>query len=160
MGQRGRLPHAAAIHKLKGAFSPSRHDRPLPPTAPGTIGKPPAGMSAAGRKLWQEVARAAPWLAEVDQRLLVVYVEANLRFSEAEREMRKARARGEGPGELELIERQIRRAATDIRETSRTLALAPTVRARLMMAAAAADEAGTDPWAPFRELRVVQGGKS
>jgi hypothetical protein len=74
--------------------------------------------------------------------------------------MSAARQRGEGPGELELIERQVRRAAADIRETSRTLALAPTVRARLMATESAAAEKGADPWADFRKLHVVGGGKA
>lgn len=159
MKSRGPLPQSGAQHRLKATFRPVRHAGPVPPTAPGTLGKPPAELNASGRKLWYEIAAAAPWLAAIDRQLTGVYVEAILRWRIAVAELQAAREVGEGPGVLDPIERQVRRAATDIRETSRTLALAPTVRARLLTAAT--DEAGksADPWASFKELRVVRGGK-
>lgn len=57
------------IHRLAGTLRPDRHgqaaDRPPAPTA--GIGRPPAYFDAPLRKVWRELATAAPWLTEADR---------------------------------------------------------------------------------------------
>jgi phage terminase small subunit len=134
---------------LSGYYRPSRHDRQgLPVQALDAVGKPPAGLDAASRRLWRETEASAFWLRQVDRPLLLVYVEAVARW----RRMVEA-AKSAPVDDIDKAQQRIRRAALDVRETARALALPPAARQRLTA------EAEPDEGNPFMKFSVIRGGR-